>query len=214
MTNLSTKVNATIAKHTRRVRDSVAIEPLQQTVTHSSVGLYSVLTLEADIALLRYLDPATGTLTTVAGGSGTYAKAITVQSIYTRCQIRSNYLVPAWVTVYFVRPQNDTSLSPNAAYANGLPDQSADTVPADTTSPLMFVTDVDFFKNEYEIVQSWKRKLEPGQTMAAWGSIPKFQYRPSDFDTDNTTYQRRFGSHAFFFRVEGEIGHDPVDPTN
>lgn len=161
--------------------------------------------LEAALAELRYYDPSVpGTLVNADGTTGTFHKDFYFRKTYHKCTVRNNYQVPARVTLYNFVVKSDTSISPSAAFTQGLTDVGNPL----STSPMVYPTDSPQLLDLYTIKQTKSRLLQPGQEMSIIHSTKPFLYDPSFVDSHTLTYIKAFGGGAFGVRVEGVVGHD------
>lgn len=178
---------------TANVRNSVV-------VNHSSTTK-----IEQVLGQLRYYDPAAPTaLVTADGTTGSYQKEFLVQRQYSKLLLRNNYQVPCEVQVYCCRPKEDTSITPLAAWSNGIVDSSNGA----TTHLLMYPSDSRQMTDLWRIEKTVKKTLAPGQECSIIMSDKSFQYDPSLVDSHGLTYQGRSKSGVFLVNVNGATGHD------
>lgn len=154
---------------------------------------------------LRYYDPATpGTYVQANFATGTQSKEVMVKA-FSNLVLRNNYRVPTKVTVWLVRPKQDTSTGVASSVTNGL----ADIGGVSGTAVLTWPTDSPQFKELFKTLQVKTTVLAPGaQFMLSNKKIPWFRYDPSEFDSQSDTLQPRYFSHQYLIRCEGVLGHD------
>lgn len=171
----------------------------------SSVSHYSTSTLEAVLGQLRYYDPSTpGTLIQASGATGSYKKDFMFKSLYANMCIRNNYQSPVKLSVYVVQPKTDTSIDSVTAFTNGLTDVGAPS----STSPMVFLTDSEQFKDLWKIVNSKNYNLRPGEMINYISSVKDIIYDPSLSDSQTESFQKKSKCRQFILRVEGIIAHD------
>jgi len=169
----------------------------------------SITKLETVIANLRYFNPATpGTYTTVDFTSGTQSKSIRIK-MYSKLNIRNNYVVPAKVDIYVCTPKQDTTITTVAAVTAGYVDIGG----VDIDSSLMYPSDSPSFTQLWKIVKHTHFTLKPGGERSASFSKPYFDYDPSLVDLHADTYQKHYGSHQYLIRITGVLAHDSVVAT-
>lgn len=162
-------------------------------------------TLETVLSELRYYNPSSPTaLVQADGASGSYQKDFLFTSVYHKLHVRNNYQVPVDVTIYKIRLKGDTSITPLTSFTNGL----ADVGNPGSSSPLVYLSDSEQFKELYTIEQSKSFRLSPGSTRTMSQSLKNLLYDPSARDSHTLTYQRAHRNMWFIVRVEGVVGHD------
>jgi len=172
---------------------------------HTQVSDINIADLEAVLAQLRFYNPSSpSTLVTADGGSGTYHRAFHFKSVYQCVTVYNNYQVPAKVTIYCVRPKEDTSITSTTAFTNGL----ADVGNPSATSPMIHLTDSPQFMDIWKIVSTKKALLQPSGSLTASLSNKDIYYSPATTDSETASYQARYGCFAIIVRVEGILGHD------
>lgn len=197
------------ATHTHRRRDVLKVGCSVNQVSNSLTDSTATGTLEAAMANLRYYNPsAPATLVTADASTGTYTRQIHFKSIYEKLTIRNNYQIPAKVTVWSCVPRADTNTSPATFYSDAVSDQ---TISLAITSPLLFPTDMKLVRDNWNLKTVFKGILEPGKQRVVKHQTKPFDYDPSNVDTHALAYQKKYGAHIFYIRVEGCIAHDSVN---
>lgn len=159
--------------------------------------------IEAALAQARFFDPSTpGTLITASLASPTYKQNVMIR-VVSGIIFKNNYQVPCKITYGVVKPKVATSITPNAAFQNGLVDLGN----PDNSSTLLTYKDSDEFK------ESWKGKLYnkilmPGQQCSLKYKQKSFQYDPSWTDSHTETFQPACKSTVFVYRCQGVLAHD------
>lgn len=200
------------ARHTFRARTANTVQCGVNQANYANITqAVNTANLEAAMANLRYYNPAVpGTLTTADASSGTYTRQIHFESIYRKLVCRNNYQVPCKVTILSFQPKHDTNNTPTAFYIAGVTDQ---TIGGSATSPISYITDIDMVRDNWKVMGSKSATLQPGQELKYSCKLKAFDYDPSNADTHNLSYQRKYQSHIFVVRVEGVIGHDTAVAT-
>lgn len=175
-------------------------------VSSGAVNDLNTLTnLEAVLTNLKYYDPAAPTaLVTASGLTGTYSKKFHFATSYHKIKLSNNFRTPVNVRFYILETRDDTSLTPNSAYQNGL----ADVGGPSASSPLVYPTDSPQLMELFKIARSEVMTLEAGQSKDYSYSCKPFDYDPSISDNHNLEYQKAFNGSAILIRVEGPLGHD------
>lgn len=206
---LSKRVQADQAYHTHRRRATVAISCTTNQSTYSTISPATNITvLEGAMANLRYYNPAVpGTLTTADASTGTYTRQVHIASIYKKILLRNNYQVPCKVTVMSFVPKTDTDNSPVTFYSSGITDQ---TISGSVNQSLSFITDIDMVNDNWRIASSKTKFLQPSQELTLTHKTKSFDYDPSNVDSHNLTYQKKYGAQIFVVRIEGALAHDTV----
>lgn len=188
-----------------RFRNTFTVRSSVNSIDQGEYFSHTSDTLETILGQLRYYNPSAPTsLVTADGSAGSYQKDFLFTSIYHKIHLRNNYQVPADVTVYKVRLKGDTSIAPLTAFSNGL----ADIGNPGSSSPLVYLTDSEQFKELYSIESSKSFRLSPGATRTMSQSLKNLLYDPSARDSHTVTYQRAHRNMFFIVRVEGVVGHD------
>lgn len=196
---------ADMGSHTHRRRTTGALVSAVDQKVITSGEMQNLTILEGVISQLRYYDPTAPTnLVTGNGTTGSYQKEFLFKSSHHAITLRNNYQVGCHIRLYLVSSKVDTSIAANNAFTAGLADVGA---PA-STSPLVFVSDSQQFKDLYKIVKSKMVYLKPGSSVTLSYNIKPFQYDPSLSDSHSLTYQKRFHDLQFMVDLLGAVGHD------
>ncbi len=202
---LTKMVNADNATHTHRMINTHFTTVGKNLAAYDSIPCHASADIETALTNLRYYDPATpGTLVTAAGGTGTFSRKFGVHALHSKLTIRANYQVPGKVTVYLLQPKVDTSIDPISAMTTGLADQGNPSV----TSPSIYPTDSDNFRDLWSIVYSKSIVLQPGQERTFTSNEKPFEYDPSLFDTHGLTFQKAARAKRWLIRTTGILAHD------
>lgn len=194
------------AVHTNRLRYASTVGCNVDQVNNAVVMKFRTSEIETAIAQLRYYNPATNALVTNDVSGNTYNQQIHFKSVHQSMTIRNNYQVPCKVKVWLCVPKADTSISPDSFYSSGVTDQTIGTIAV--TSPLLFPTDIDDVKNNWSFKVKRTLLLQPGAQTTVSHSCKPFDYDPSNVDSHNLSFQKKYGNHCWMIRVEGVIGHD------
>lgn len=150
---------------------------------------------------------ATPTLASRVRQLETRQKDTTSKLIY-KYDIKNNYQIPCIVTFGVAFPKEDTSITPNAAFTNGL----ADIGNPDSTSTLLSFKDSPQFRELWS-VKLRSKLLRPGQQIIVKHFQKQFTFDPSLQDSHGMTYQRNVKSAVFLYRCQGVLGHDSTVVT-
>lgn len=191
------------ATHTHRYRAVARVLSSVNSVTQTAFSTGSITSLETAMANLRFFDPGTNALVTADPSTGTYQRDI-LCNVNTKMTLRNNYQTPADVRLYFCRPKADTSISPTSAFTNGLTDQGNPS----SSSPVMYLTDSQQFKELWSIEASKKVILEPGEMCSLSYYIKDFEYDFASSDAHSLAHQRRYNGYSWVIRIVGVLGHD------
>lgn len=206
---LETKVNQDLAMCTYKYSETGKVNCSASQVTYTMFNGLTMAQLETSLSSLRFYDPGINGLVANSDVSGAYSRNLYIQSIYTKITCRNNYRVPAVLDIYCVTPKKDTSIPAPTAMTNGYTDQNNPS----TTTTLMYPTDSDQFNDLWSINDHKRVHLAQGRECVVKFNKKGFHYDPSDYDTHNLTYQRRYGSHIYLVRIQGVLGHDSVVTT-
>lgn len=181
------------------------VRPSMGTALNGYRNLVEISTIELALAQARFFDPATpGTLITSSLASPTYTQSIGV-SVSCKVHIRNNYQVPCVITCAVIQPKVATSTTPTSAWTNGLTDAGNPS----NSSYLLTMKDSSEFNDTYRVKGKWITKIvEPGDMVIVTYGQKLFDYDPSYFDTNTSTFQPKGKSAMFFYRVHGVLGHD------
>lgn len=158
---------------------------------------------------LQWFNPATNAFVT-ADASGAKYKKVHFARAYYSLDMRNNYQVPCKVTVYTCIPKVDTGNLPSVCLSNWATDNLLNGA---VTDPSVYLTDSAEFNDTWTIHKTTKKTLQPGQEMFVSYSAKPFDYDSAFIDSHSDSYQKAFGSMAFYIRVEGPLGHDTAVTT-
>lgn len=194
--------------HTHRYADSGIISSLDSECDHVALNPVTTARLEGATDGLRYFDPAVpGTLLTADSTTGTYSHDVVFKNVHSKLEVRNNYQVPARIKIYCCVAKSDGDNSPVETYTNALPDQCI-TAGADAESILMYLTDIERVREQWNVDCMVDKVLEAGQMASASHNTGEFHYDPSHQDTETAVYQKIRKSFCWVVRIQGVIAHD------
>lgn len=166
----------------------------------------SVAVIEAQLANLKFFNPATpGTLTSASGVSGTYQRNMLFKSVSSKLCLRNNYQSDADVSLYLCACKDDTDLSAYTAWQNGITKGSN----LSATSQIgQYPSDYNVFNDLYKIVKTHKMVLTPGQYFTTSNTVDNVEYDSSTVDAHNLTHQTEYKNFQWLIIVKGVISHD------
>lgn len=208
--NLSKRVNSlersqrdTMSKVIYKYDSKDTIRPSVGSASYGYRDAVGVAAMDLAIAQCRYFDPANpATLITGSLATPTYKQNILI-SCSSQMVITNNYQVPAVVTYGVAFNKQDTSITPNAAFSNGLSDVGS----PDSSSTMLSFKDSPQFRDLWRVKLKSKR-LMPGKSIVIKHFQKGFTYDPSLVDSHNQTYQKKFKSAVYVYRCQGVLGHD------
>lgn len=204
---LKKEVHSGMATHTHKRFDTYRQIANTAQCSHTAYDINTASLIEAYTSNMRFFNPSTPATPTLANPStSTDSMDIVFKSIYTKLELRNNYQVPCKVKVYVCRVKGDTAISPTTYFDNGIDDQVEGT--ASSTDPLIYLTDIDVLKAQYDIELIKDVELDAGNSCSAIYVVRQFDYDPSTYDAHSLAYQRKWRGCAFVVRVEGVLGHD------
>lgn len=207
--SIQKQLKADQAYHTHKRRETNIVSVGVNQSTHTTLAVTRTTELEAAMATLRYYNPSSpGTLTTADASTGTYSRKVHFQGFHKKLTIRNNYQIPVKVRVYSCVPKNDTSILPTTFYSDGITDQC---ISGSTTSPQLYLFDIDMVKDNWKSVKTTSKILNPGQQMVCTYNAKAFDYDPSSVDSHALVYQKKYQAQAWVVRLEGIISHDTVE---
>lgn len=198
------KASVDMGVHIGRYRAVASLSCGNTTATYYERAFNRISEFEAVIANLQYYDPSNpGTLTTASGATGTFQRDIMFKSIYNCVRARNNYIFPVRLTCYFFQCKGDTNISPNTYRTDGIAD-----VTSSTSTLLTYPTDSQSLMDQYALVKTLKKTLNPGDEF--FGSIvhKDIKYDPSLSDSHTSEFQKRNKAGAILVRIEGIIAHN------
>ncbi len=201
---LEREVNQNTGNHIYRSRQTARPASNYNGSANNLLASYTVTSLQTAMAALKYFDPANPTvLISANAASGTYHRDVFISGLSSKVRVVNNYQTRAIVTVYCCVPKKDTSITPLLAITNGLTDVGAPLV----TSPMIYPEDSPQFKEVWSVKVKKTAQLNIGQSMALSAYWKGFEYDPSLIDDHALAYQRKFGGHYWFARVQSVIAH-------
>lgn len=194
-------------RQTIRQRDILQAGANTNQVVFTGGGSVRTTDLEAVMSSLRYYNPAVpGTLTTADASTGTYTRQVHFESITTACKVRNNYQIPCNVKLYLCTPKQDTNITPESFYSSAVTDQTIG--PLAVTSPMLWMSDMDLVRNNWNLKLMKSKLLQPGQELSASKSFPCFDYDPSNTDTHSLAFQKKYRASRWIIWLQGPLGHD------
>lgn len=207
-------INVPLSTHVRKLVDTpTSIASLVGRCNHVVVEPVTPTKIETAMDSFRFFNPsAPATLITADYSSGTYMKDVKIKNIRSKLVFRLTNNTPAYLRVYLCKPKNDTALTPLSEYTAALADQVV-TAGVDETDALLYITDMEKVRENWEIDCVIDKLLVNGQTEIATHNTGEFTYDPSATDGVVQAYQKRNKSFAWLIRVEGPLGHDTAAPN-
>lgn len=209
---LKRRVEAGMGTYVYKTRSTEALEALANQIGSKVFDGSKIGFIQSAIDNLPTYNPANpASYTFVNFNTGSNQKRIEIANTYTYVQVKSNYQVPVRVKIYLCIPREDTNITPQQALINGLADVSEPDLTE--VSPMISPFDSPQFNDLWKVAKTTKKLLLPGKTVSASHVIGSFLYDPSFIQSHALDYQGRYGSHAYFVRVEGALAHDTVVTT-
>lgn len=209
---IAKQVNLLTSKHTHRYAESGYAGANDGECDHVEWAPVSPTNLENYTNNLRFYDSTGNALDTADPTTLTASHDIKFKNIHSRITVRNNNSVPADIKIYCCKVKSDTSNGVLATYTAALADQCV-TAGADTESPLMYLTDMERVREEFDIDCVKDITLPHGKQVTASHNTGEFNYDPSHIDTETTAYQKAFKAFLWVVRVQGQLGHDSVQFT-
>lgn len=210
--DLQKKVNISLSKHTHRYAEGFLISAFDGECDHYEVSPLTTARFEAYTNNLRYYNPATpGTLTTADPTTATYSQDIKVKNVYTKLTFKNNNFIPVNVKVYLCKLKHDTASGVLSEYTNAIADQVI-TAGADTESLMIYLTDIERLRENWNIDCVLDKRLTAGQVATCGHGTGEYDYDPSEQDADDE-YKVRNKYFAFVVRVQGDLAHDSTNTS-
>lgn len=174
-------------------------------VAYGEIVFRATSAIEDLLAQLRYYDPATpGTFVTAPAASGAQFKSFTFKKLYSSIKFRNNYQVPVKLSVYELHVRRDTSNLPSTCFTNWITDNL---VNGAVTDPTVYPTDSTLLNELWSCRKVHKKTLKAGEAMVVSTTAKNFSYDPAVTDSHNLSYQVSCHCVAYYYRVEGLVGH-------
>lgn len=155
---------------------------------------------------LKYYNPATpGTLTTANFETGTYSRTVLFKSMYFSMEMRNNYQTDCKIRIYLCTPKGDHSISPSAAWTNGV---TAASTATGANELGQYPTEYEEFNALWAAKVHCKATLSPGQSVTCSHTVRNVEFDPVVFDSKSDTYQRKYKNFMFLAVAEGTLAHD------
>lgn len=158
------------------------------------------LQLDAGVPTMVEIDP-----TSTLGSDGAIQQKFKCQ-VSTFLRLINNYATPVWVDIYLYEPKEDTDVSPETAFEDGLKDQQLVSDVIDADSVLVYPSWSKQLTTLYKTLKHTKVCLSPGESTTC-SYKKKFQYDHSYFDEHPFDQMAKFGGHNYALRVTGTVGH-------
>lgn len=201
--SLEKKSNIPLSRLTYRNIYTTLAAASSNTKAATSASLLGTTTgLQAALAQLRYYSVDTNNLVINNITTATFNQKIKC-TIVSKLAVRNNYQVPCDVRIYGLRPKGDKNDSPGTLLTTGLAVQGG----SSATSVNTYLTDSDLVLENWAIFASKKVRLNPGQEANGVFSSKEFEYNPADYNAENMTFSRKFGSYYWYISVVGILGH-------
>ncbi len=211
LTAIRKRMNATDGTHVHRTIFTDEVQCGVNVVNYSGVESINTANIELALQLLRYYDPADpATLVNAPGSIGTYSRNFFFKTASSSMHVRNNYAVPVQVRLYACTPKDDTDINPVTAFTNGISDVM---ITPNTDSIIVYPTDSEQFAKLWKIEKTVTKLLQPGATFDTSYSNKPFYYDPSNVDSHNLDFQKKYGALVWMFRIGGEVGHNSGSST-
>lgn len=210
---LAKKVHISLSKHTYRFATAYQLTSNDGECDHGEYPTVTATRIE-DYYLnnLRAYNPsAPGTLITADPSTATYSHDIKIKNIYTKLTFKNNNFVPVNLKVYLCKLKHDTATSVLDTYTNCIADQVI-SAGADTECPMIYLTDMERLKENWNIDCVIDKHLTQGQIATCGHGTGEFLYDPSEQDADDE-YKVRNKYFVFVVRIQGDLSHDSTNTT-
>lgn len=168
--------------------------------------------MEAVLAQLLYYNPsAPATLVTADGTSGTYQKEFLFKTVYAKYLLRNNYQTDAEVTVYLIKPKQDTSINASLSWSNAIADDAGNS--SAVTDYGIYPNEFDTFRDNWTAKRVLTKSLAPGQSCEVSHTENDIFYDPAFTDSHSLAYQKGFKMFGFLTIVKGVLSHDTTVST-
>lgn len=206
---LETKLAGTTGLFTYRQRDTSHVEiPTNQSL-HKTFPVNGTTDFGQVLSEVPRFNPATNTMETKDFNATNYSRHYLFKVIQSTMWLNNNGRIPVRVKVYCCRSKSDTSIDPATAISNGIVDQM---LSPQTLSGLLFPTDVNLFKELWEIKKMASVYLHPGKPMFVTYAEKDVAFDPAFIDSHGFEYTTNHRSYVWMIRLEGVVSHSPDNP--
>ena len=145
-----------------------------------------------------------------------FERSITFKRIRASILGINNQNIPLWVTVYIIRPLEDSGRDPVQRIQDSCEDMGNElnsdwsTVTSTTinpNTPKFNFSDYKQLRNSWKIVKKAKIQLRPGQSFKFSHTVKNVRYNSEYLETHTQTYQKSLKAFTFLFKLEGPIAH-------
>lgn len=211
VTQLAKKVNMLTSKHTHRYADAGVVQSNNAECDHLEVAPVTPTLIQGYTDNLRFYDSTAGALDTADPTTLTASHDLKFKNIYSKLSLKNSHMVPVNVKVYLCKLKHDTAAGVLSEYTNILADQCT-TAGADTESIMMYLTDAERLRENWNIDCVIDKRLVHGQMCSTSHSTGEFDWDASHVDYD-TDYQTGYKYFLWVIRINGDIAHDSVNAT-
>lgn len=212
ISQIAKKVNLQTSKHTYRYAAASYCVANVGECDHVEITPVTPTLLETYTDNLEFFNPAApGTLTVGDPSAATYSHDIKFKNIHSKITVKNNFMVPANVKVYLCIAKSDQPDNLITQYLAGIADTVV-TGGADAESSLVYLTDIERLREQWDIDCVIDKHLPCGHQASASHNTGEFNYDPSQNDSE-TAYQKQNRYFVWVVRVQGDLGHDSTNVT-
>lgn len=169
--------------------------------------------LDNALAQCMVFDPASGILKKVDFGELAIQNTFTMRHRVS-VRIRNNYQMPLDFKGWIVCPKTQTNTKPLDALEEGFQDRQIAGSQELGKSPLAGINDSTNFKKLWRTHSYRFVHLKPGeQTEISWSS-PKFNFDPTQYQSQAADYYPKHHTAGFLHNICGVSGHEASTPGN
>lgn len=209
---LAKKVNISLSKHTHRYAAAGRVVANDGECDHVEVAPITPTLIEGYTDNLRFFDSSSNALETKDTTFIVQSHDVKFKNIHSKLTIKNNYSTPLHLKVYLCKVKGDNAAGVVAEYTNALTDTCV-TAGADTETALMYLTDVERLRENWNIDCVIDKRLIHGAVASTSHGTGEFNYDPSHADYEADAYQSRYKSFLWVIRIQGEISHDSTNPA-
>lgn len=198
-------------KHVYKHEATFQVSSIVNQCSYNSGLLWNATIIEQMLQYVPYLNPAAPTVASNFDGRDIKANTKWALELATKTTIRNNYLYPANIRCYIVKPKLTTMNVPETDMLNGAAKQANPSI-ASYVGVTMYPTDFEDFNANWKIIKSCDMQLKSGdECVMPYSEEVKYDQELQDVNTD--TYNRKY-TRFIFVRIVGVVCHDQTTTTN
>lgn len=210
ISKLEKKVHDNYAHHTWKTDQKLQVSCLTNACGYNLLQFCSGASLNSFLGEIPYTDETNPSV------ENNFNMAVAAQPLnvkiktYSSCTIRNNYLYPACLKLYVLKPKGDNSDNPIDDITNGIADLANPSATWDAHT--VFPSDSKRFLQKWKVLRTQDVRLQSGDEVSI-SHAEDFVFDQKDYAEIGTTFQKRY-TRILLIRICGVVAHESATPSN